>query len=130
MGQSYGAICKKCGTKFMVDAGGGSMFHVLHCEMCGQAKSISFEALGDLHAAYLKGLGGPYAHATRKGDKFITKNYPGEAISEEEYDQKVEAFAGTCDCGGLFRFSAPARCPQCRSDEWNEDPYSKHVSYD
>jgi Zn ribbon nucleic-acid-binding protein len=130
MGQSFGAICNQCGTKFMVDAGGGSAFHVLHCETCGQAKSISFEELGDLHAAYLKGLGGPYAHSTRKSDKFISKNFAGEPISEEEYDQKVEEHTGLCGCGGHFRFSASARCPKCRNNDWTEDPYSKHVRYE
>ena len=130
MGISREVICEQCGCKFAVCSGGGFMFHDLRCNQCGQSTTVSFDDLGEIHFAYLKGLGGPYALATRERDQFIRENFPGEAISEDEYHKAVEAFAGKCNCGGQFTFDAPAMCPECRSMEFKEDPDGEQICYD
>ena len=115
MGRQYDAKCKKCGKKFTVRDGGGFIFHLLHCDKCGREKSISFDEIGEPHLRYIKGLDIPYCIATSKHDEDIQKNYPGEPLSEEEYNKAVEKKAGKCDCGGRFRFDALPRCPKCGS---------------
>lgn len=129
MGTEYSAKCKQCGCKFTVSEGGGFFFHLLHCDTCGIDKSISFEELGELHLRYLKGLTGPYCIASSAHDKAVREHYPGEPISEEEYHGKIQEILGQCECGGHFRFNAPARCPQCRSDDI-EDTGEMMVLYD
>lgn len=37
-----------------------------------------------------------------------------------DYKKQVEHFAGTCDCGGKFRFSGKPRCPKCHSLKYKE----------
>ena len=74
MGKEFQVICKKCGTKYTVRDGGGFFFHLLHCNKCGKDKSISFDELGDIHKAYLKGLGVPFCVASREYDKHIKVN--------------------------------------------------------
>jgi len=117
MGKSYLARCKKCDYKFRVRSGGGFVFHLLHCDRCGRERSISFDEIGEAHLKYLKGLEGPYAIATSAHDRYVRENYPGDPISEAEYRKVVEEIAGQCECGGRFRFDAPARCPRCKSDD-------------
>ncbi len=130
MGSSFGAICNECGEKYMVSQGGGFCFHLLHCERCGKEKSIGFDELGEIHLSYLKELSGPYCIATREHDKEVQEGYPGEPLSEVEYDAKVEEIAGTCKCGGHFTFDALARCPRCKSDDYREYPEVCGVMYD
>ena len=93
------------------------------------AKSIGFDELGELHLRFLKGLRGPYCFASENPDKDIRENANVEPISEEEYNNGVEAFAGKCRCGGKFTFDAPPRCPKCRSTEFDEDD-SQILCYD
>ena len=114
----------------MVSQGGGFCFHLLHCDQCGKEKSIGFDELGEVHLRYLKGLSGPYSIATRDHDKEVQERYPGEPLSEAEYDLKVEEVAGKCKCGGRFSFDAPARCPLCKSDDYREDPEVCELLYD
>ncbi len=35
-----------------------------------------------------------------------------------------------CKCGGTFTEAAPARCPRCRSLEWDRDPEGMEIIYD
>ncbi|MFN2594440.1 MAG: hypothetical protein ABR579_06080, partial [Actinomycetota bacterium] len=35
-----------------------------------------------------------------------------------------------CGCGGTFSTEAPARCPSCRSVDFNTDPDELHILYD
>lgn len=35
-----------------------------------------------------------------------------------------------CECGGTFTVDAPARCPQCRSLEYERDPEGTEMIYD
>ncbi|QKG78741.1 hypothetical protein [Tenuifilum thalassicum] len=129
MGYEYKAKCKKCGKKFIVREGGGFFFHLLHCEKCGKEKSLMFNKIGDAHFQYLKGLNQPYSIATSSSDKLIQETYPGEAISIESYDDIVEKVAGLCKCGGQFRLDAPARCPKCKSTDY-ENTYEHGLCYD
>ena len=46
MGISYAALCDKCGTKFTASDGGGFAFFLLHCDRCGEDRSVTFEELG------------------------------------------------------------------------------------
>ena len=130
MGTRHCVICRACGQKSNVDEGGGFVFHLLHCDRCGDAKSISFEEIGEPHLRYLKGLPGPYAMATRRHDEWAKKNYPGEPLSDAEYHSAVEEIVGSCQCGGSYRFDAPPRCPKCRSTDLADDPSAGDILYD
>jgi len=46
MGTLHGVICRACGHKSNVDEGGGFVFHLLHCDRCGDGKSISLISSG------------------------------------------------------------------------------------
>jgi predicted Zn-ribbon and HTH transcriptional regulator len=129
MGHSFKAKCKSCGFKFKVEIGGGFTFHLLHCDACGKSKAMSFDEIGEPNLRYKKGLPGPYSVATSEFDKHVRENYPGEPLSEEEYHSIVEDMAGSCKCGGKYKFDAPPRCPKCKSDEF-EDTKEDFVCYD
>jgi hypothetical protein len=109
--------------------GGGFRFHDLHCDRCGECRTVGFAELGELHLRFLKGLSVPYAVATSKHDRYVQEHFPGEPISEEEYRLGVEEFVGACSCGGHFRFDAPTRCPKCSSTDLEYDA-SQGVTYD
>jgi hypothetical protein len=130
MGTEYGAICKKCHTRFRVSEGGGFMFHLLHCDKCGKPKSLSFVEIGEPHLRYLKGLSGPYSIATQEHDKNVQETYPGEPLSEAEYNLAIEKLAGKCGCGGYFKLDAPPRCPKCKSPDFKKDPKGNELLYD
>lgn len=106
------------------------MFHLLHCDTCGKDKSISFQELGDIHLRYLKGLKGPYCVATGDQDKYVRENYPGEPLHEEEYHKAIDSIAGVCGCGGHFRMDAKPKCPNCRSEDLDEDKNGMICCYD
>ena len=122
MGSGVEAKCRRCGTQFQANVGGGFFFDVLHCDACGRERSISHGDLGNIHLGYIKGLGGPYAVARAEQDRLIQEQYKGDPLSREDYESEVERFAGPCECGGVFRFEAPPRCPKCGSleDEWEQ----------
>lgn len=130
MGQQVGAICSECGTHFKVSQRGGFAFHLLHCDVCGAEKSIGFKTIGQAHLAYLKGLKGPYCVASAEHDQQVRENYDGEPLTEGEYHRAVEELCGVCKCGGHFRLDAPARCPECRSVDWQVDPMGGRILYD
>ena len=115
MGYASEAACLDCGREFRACCGGGSFFHLLRCDTCGEDKGLSFDEIGEPHLRYLKGLQGLYCLASEEHDRDVRGHHPGEPISEEEYHRQVEAIAGACHCGGCFRFQAPLRCPDCRS---------------
>ena len=130
MGTSYSAICNDCGAKFQANEGGGFTFHLLKCSKCGSDKSVGFDSLGDTHKKYVKGLSVPYSTFSSKEDENIRKNYPGEPITAEEYHKKIENLAGTCKCGGQYKFDAPSRCPNCKSANIKRDPDGRTIFYD
>jgi hypothetical protein len=65
-------------------------------------------------------------------DRRIQEEYPGEALTREEYHAAAEATLDPCTCGGRFRYEAPARCPECRSTsrQWEPDPTAPGMLYD
>jgi hypothetical protein len=132
MGSLTGHICRTCGTRFRVRTGGGFFFDLLHCDGCGEARSIAHQELGDIHLGFVKGLPGPYAVARFEMDRQIQREYPGEPLTRAEYHAAAEATLEPCTCGGRFRYDAPARCPSCRatSDLWEYDPTVPAVLYD
>jgi len=132
MGSSTGLICKVCGTTFQLQQGGGFFFDLLHCDACGDAKSVSHRELGDIHLRFVKGLGYPYAIARAEMDRRIQAEYPGEPLNRDEYHTAAEATLVPCPCGGRFRYDAPARCPTCRStaEMWDVDPTIPSYHYD
>jgi hypothetical protein len=93
-------------------------------------KSVGFDKLGEVHAAYLKGMRGPHAVVTREHDASVRQSFAGKPISRRAYNAKVEAFAGRCRCGGSFTLRASARCPRCRSKSFKEDPDGDFACYD
>ena len=115
MGHRVEAKCLDCGGVFTVDQGGGFLFHLVLCDKCGKTKSIGFDQLGKLHLCYLKGLQGPYRIATSEHDEYVQKHAPIKPISEQEYYEGIEAFAGECECSGKYCLDAPTRCPKCCS---------------
>jgi predicted Zn-ribbon and HTH transcriptional regulator len=122
MGSANVAQCRECGKVFTVSRGGGFFFHLLRCEHCGRTRAIGFDELGDLHLRYLKGSPTPYSAASVKHDELVAKCVDVEPISATDYWGAVEVLAGCCDCGGKNTFDAPARCPACRSLEFEEGP--------
>ncbi len=132
MGSASGFICRACGTQFTVRRGGGFFFDLLHCDVCGTARSVSHEDLGDIHLGFVKGLPGPYALSRMRLDRQIRATYPGKPLTRKEYHAAAEATLDACACGGHFRYHAPARCPECRSmsEQWDEDPRGLLVAYD
>lgn len=115
MGTIYDARCDDCGHHFTYPSGGGFVFHQLRCDTCGADTAVLFEELGELHGRWLKGLRGVYAIATAELEEAWRGATPGEPIGDHQYWAGVEEHAGTCGCGGRFRFDAPARRPACRS---------------
>lgn len=132
MGHSTGWICSVCGRHFQVRGGGGFFFDLLHCEACGRARTVTHEHLGDIHLAFVKGLPGPYAVSRTKMDREIRETYPGQPLTPAEYHGAAEATLDPCECGGRFRYDAPARCPTCRStaESWTVDPAAASMFYD
>ena len=130
MGQESPATCGKCGNLFRVRQGGGFVFHLLHCDTCGEEKVVLFEELGEIHLRYLKGLPGPYSISTQEHDRHVRENYPGEPLLEEEYYREVEKLAGECPCGGHFTMKARPRCPKCHSSKWTQDKWGTFTDYD
>jgi hypothetical protein len=115
MGHKYGAGGKTCGCKFEVSEGGGFLFHLLRCDACGESKSMSFEEIGEPHIRYVKGMKIPYSMATAQNDLRTQEKYPGKTLSARSYHIAVEKLAGSCQCGGFFKFNTKPRCPKCRS---------------
>jgi hypothetical protein len=130
MGTLYSAICNDCEARFQVDEGGGFTFHLLKCDKCGASKSLNFDSLGEIHKRYLKGLSVPYSMATSEADNYIRENYPCEPIAAQDYHKEVEKIAGNCNCGGQYKFNAPARCPNCKSVNIVQDPDGMMLYYD
>ena len=122
MGTQTEHHCQACGTSFVIQEGGGSFFDLLHCDRCGRGRSVGHDEMGDIHLGYIKGLDRPYSIVRAESDEQIRREYPGEAITENEYRAAVEQLVGSCDCGGLFRYDAPSRCPGCGStgEQWSD----------
>jgi hypothetical protein len=132
MGSQSGHVCRTCGTRFTVNDGGGFFFDLLHCDTCGDARSVGHEELGDIHLGSVKGLPGPYAVSRAGSDRRIQREYPGAPLSRAEYHAAAEATLDPCACGGRYRYEAPARCPGCRSThrQWDVDPDAGMALYD
>jgi predicted Zn-ribbon and HTH transcriptional regulator len=101
----------------MIDEGGGMFFHLLRCDQCGETMSVSFDEL-------------PYCIASAEHDREVRENAPVEPITEEEYHAGVEAMMKPCECGGRLTFNAPARCPECRSTNFEEIDGGSCICYD
>ena len=127
MGCINGVICKDCGTKYEIRRGGGFTNHDLHCDKCGELKTVDFWDLGEIHLKFIKGLDIPYCVATGASDKYIQDNYPGDPIDEDEYHRLVEEFAAN---EWRKYTKAPTRCPKCRSANYEKDPNGKYILYD
>ncbi len=132
MGSASGYICRTCGARFHVRSGGGFFSDLLHCDTCGEAKSVGHQELGDIHLRFVSGLPGPYAVARSEMDRRIQREYPGEPLTRAEYHAAAEATVDACSCGGRFRYDAQARCPECRStsEQWDRDPEAPGMFYD
>lgn len=107
MGMKKGFICKSCEKKFNFRVGGGRYFHLLHCDTCGKEKTISFFEL-------------------QKRGHSITE----ELFWDKNYQQELEANILSCECGGLFKFYAVTRCPNCKGTDIEDDPNACFVMYD
>jgi hypothetical protein len=112
--------------------GGGFWFDLLHCDQCGQDRNLAHEDLGEIHLAFVKGLRTPYALSRAAFDRHVQATYPGAPLDRDAYHAAAEATLEPCECGGRFRYDAPARCPTCRSssDEWEIDRRFGTMFYD
>jgi predicted Zn-ribbon and HTH transcriptional regulator len=132
MGTAYRARCKQCGKKFMVSEGGGFHFELLHCDNCGEKKGVPHEDMGDILPRHLKSL-----LLTKANESELRKDEtarrlmsaPGTPLSDDQYAREISLLAGKCRCGGAFTLNAPARCPKCRSTDF-EDTGEECVDYD
>jgi DNA-directed RNA polymerase subunit RPC12/RpoP len=108
--------CLKCRAKFEVDEGGDATSHLLRCEECGQTTTIEFDRLGWLYLRYSKWLVQGF-DATTSEHICDLQALPCTPMPQREYERRVEAIAGSCECGGDFTFDASPRCPECRSED-------------
>ena len=130
MGIERGVVCSECGESFTVSEGGGFIFHLLHCEACGEEKSVGFAELGGLHERYVKGLDTPFCSATWESDRRIQRDPSVEPLDKDAYHAEVERMAGGCNCGGGFSFRAKPRCPACGSTRHEVDPDGEMICFD
>lgn len=129
MGMETSHVCRSCGTKFTVLAGGSRKGDVLHCDLCGTRLWLFHEHVQDLRRRYdAKPFLSPLAHTDRR----IQQEARGDSLSPAEYHAAVEGWLRPCPCGGGFRYSAPPRCPGCGSTEemWNVDETGWTVIHD
>lgn len=91
MGRQFKARCNRCQTEFAVREGSGLNFHLLHCDTCGEEKTIRQEEI---------------AEKIKDQDPALS------------FNEKVEAIAGICE-DGHYRLKAKARCPNCHSDDYS-----------
>ncbi len=125
MGESYMVICSACQHRFRVTSGPGMRFLVFHCDTCGRDKGVGFDDFGAEFTRLPEGIG-PYS-LERERDQ----ESPVELRSERaRIRQHVEDTAGGCPCGGAFRLDAIARCPDCGSDRYVNDPNAEQILYD
>ena len=119
MGISYWVKCDKCGERYRAFRVETPFTHILHCKRCGIERTISFDELGEIHVAYLKGRRRPYSLVTEEHDKLLTENYCGAPLRLRSYNSQVEKLVGKCKCGGVFRLDTLPRCPRCNSGEYS-----------
>lgn len=101
MGTQWRVTCRQCGTRFEARDGGGFAFHMLHCEQCGREHAVDEQQMGTTFRA-----DGPALDAW-----IVTNIMP-------------------CLCGGRFTLDAKARCPRCKSDDWDESNAEPDIEYD
>ena len=76
MGSASGYICRTCGARFQVRSGGGFFFDLLHCDTCGEAKSVGHQELGDIHLRFVKASRGRTRLPGRKWTAASTASTP------------------------------------------------------
>ena len=116
-GQSIGISVQAVRRDIRRQGRGGFFFDLLRCDTCGRDRSVGHAEMRDVHLAFVKGLPGPYAVTRSAMDREIQANFPGEPLTRADYHSAVEASLEPCDCGGLFRYDAHARCSNCRSTD-------------
>lgn len=106
-------------------SGPGMRFLVFHCDRCGRDKGVGFDAFGGDIEASSVGLG-PYTLERARDMEWP----PAIRTQRAELRQRVEAIAGACPCGGAFSLDAPARCPECGSDQFVLEPDDAPILFD
>jgi hypothetical protein len=125
MGESHMVVCSDCGQHFRMTSGPGMKFLVLHCDKCGRDKGIGFDAFGASLEQTSEGVGPYNLEQARDMD------WPAAIRSQRAaLRQRVESIAGPCPCGGAFTLDAPARCPDCSSDQFVVDANDEPILYD
>lgn len=112
MGTMYSVTCRQCRRDFDYCDAYGMGSQILHCDGCGRSHGIAYTEVEDLFRRFRAGPGfgsrGPVP--TVEG-----ADGPIAALSQEGYEEAVEARCAPCECGGAFRFDPPIRCPRCGS---------------
>ena len=105
MGRKITAECLECMEHFDVREGSGQSFYLLHCDTCGEEKTLPEQDVR----------------------QFIMENMV--QLSDLTFQEKVETLAGRCK-DGHFRLHANARCPKCKSDKYKMAKGSMIEYYD
>ena len=78
-----------------------------------------------------------YVFKASEGPSMSHALFHCERCGREKWIEHVQIWkaSGTdrarpCRCGGEFRVDARARCPKCRSTDWEADPTGEIVMYD
>lgn len=118
-------ICSGCGHRFRTMSGPGMRFLVLHCDKCGQDRGVGFDAFGGSLEQTSVGVG-PYNLERARDLEWP----PATRSQRAALRERVEAIAGPCPCGGSFSLDAPARCPECSSDQFVQASADAPILYD
>jgi DNA-directed RNA polymerase subunit M/transcription elongation factor TFIIS len=101
MGMQFRATCQQCGEVFVANDGPSMSSLLLHCNRCGCEKWLDTASLP---------TGWSYVEY------------------EPANDSRVEL--EPCACGGSFLTAAKARCPKCKSENWDPTPPGPVLMYD
>jgi len=83
------------------------------CRRCGTTFGVS-EGSGMIAMPF---------HCDRCGKEWWWEFGPGGPVGKEPELPR-------CECGGIFKVDAPARCPKCGSPEFEKDPNGLEMIYD
>jgi hypothetical protein len=120
------AICNHCETSFDAAWGHTRSGYCFRCGECGRPHFVLKEEVEKppgtdfgLSQVVEQSESKPKRTLEELSNELLNRS-PSRAYLA--WQERVEAVLPVCICGGRFRFNAPSRCPQCRSDDHRQDP--------